>query len=65
LETGYEIQIDEEARGDTRFNEQDGAFFSHTEAIYKIKQPGPLQGSGYKITISASRRASGNSMKSR
>jgi hypothetical protein len=44
VHTGYEIQIDEEARGDTRFNEQDGAFFSHTGAIYKIKQLGSALG---------------------
>jgi choline dehydrogenase-like flavoprotein len=40
VHTGFEIQIDEEARGDTRFGEQDGAFFSHTGAIYKIKELG-------------------------
>lgn len=44
VHTGYEIQIDEEARGDTRFNEQDGAFFSHTGAIYKIKERGTAPG---------------------
>ena len=40
VHTGYEIQIDEEARGDSRFQEPDGAFFSHTGAIYKITQRG-------------------------
>jgi choline dehydrogenase-like flavoprotein len=40
VHTGYEVQIDEEARGDTRFNEPDGSFFSRTAAIYKIKSPG-------------------------
>jgi len=40
VHTGFEIQIDEEARGDTRFNEPDGAFFSRTGAIYKIKSLG-------------------------
>lgn len=40
VHTGYEVQIDEEARGDTRFNEPDGSFFSRTGAIYKIKTPG-------------------------
>jgi hypothetical protein len=41
VHTGFEIQIDEEARRDTRFpGEQDGAFFSHTGAIYKIKELG-------------------------
>src|SRR5215475_9995130 len=44
VHTGYEVQIDEEARGDTRFGEPDGAFFSHTGAIYKIKQLGSGQG---------------------
>ena len=44
VHTGYEIQIDEEARGDTRFNEPDGAFFSHTGAIYKVKQLGTSPG---------------------
>ena len=44
VHTGYEIQIDEEARGDTRFNEPDGSFFSRTGAIYKIKQPGTAPG---------------------
>jgi len=36
VHTGYEVQIDEEARGDTRFNEPDGSFFSRTGAIYKV-----------------------------
>src|SRR5262249_48188319 len=40
VHTGYEIQIDEEARGDTRFGEPDGSFFSRTGAIYKIKSQG-------------------------
>ena len=40
VHTGFEVQIDEEARGDTRFNEPDGAFFSRTGAIYKIKPLG-------------------------
>jgi hypothetical protein len=40
VHTGFEIQIDEEARGDTRFSEPDGAFFSRTGAIYKIKSLG-------------------------
>jgi 3-keto-disaccharide hydrolase/GMC oxidoreductase len=44
VHTGYEVQIDEEARGDTRFNEPDGAFFSHTGAIYKIKDLGSAPG---------------------
>jgi choline dehydrogenase-like flavoprotein len=40
VHTGFEIQIDEEARGDTRFGEPDGSFFSRTGAIYKIKTLG-------------------------
>ncbi|HYR21468.1 MAG TPA: family 16 glycoside hydrolase [Chthoniobacterales bacterium] len=45
VHTGFEIQIDEEARRDIRFpDEQDGAFFSHTGAIYKIKAPGTAPG---------------------
>jgi hypothetical protein len=34
--TGYEIQIDDEARGDTRKNEADGLPYNRTGAIYKI-----------------------------
>jgi hypothetical protein len=45
VHTGFEIQIDEEARADSRFpGEQDGAFFSHTGAIYKIKELGTAPG---------------------
>src|SRR5262249_36412493 len=44
VHTGFEIQIDEEARGDSRFNEPDGSFFSHTGAIYKIKTLGSTPG---------------------
>lgn len=44
VHTGFEIQIDEEARGDTRFGEADGAFFSRTGAVYKIKSLGTGQG---------------------
>jgi choline dehydrogenase-like flavoprotein len=40
VHTGFEIQIDEEARGDTRFGEPDGSFFARTGAIYKIKTLG-------------------------
>jgi hypothetical protein len=40
VHTGFEIQIDEEARGDTRFGEPDGSFFARTGAIYKIKALG-------------------------
>ncbi len=40
VHTGYEVQIDEEARGDKRFGEPDGSFFSRTGAIYKIKSAG-------------------------
>ncbi|MGH8643835.1 MAG: family 16 glycoside hydrolase [Gammaproteobacteria bacterium] len=44
VHTGFEIQIDEQARGDTRFGEPDGDFFARTAAIYKIKSPGTGQG---------------------
>jgi len=40
VHTGFEVQIDEEARGDTRFNEPDDSFFARTGAIYKITSPG-------------------------
>jgi hypothetical protein len=40
VHTGFEIQIDEEARGDKRFGEPDGSFFARTGAIYKIKSLG-------------------------
>jgi choline dehydrogenase-like flavoprotein len=36
VDTGYEIQIDEEARGDTRKGEADGHLFNRTGAIYKV-----------------------------
>jgi choline dehydrogenase-like flavoprotein len=36
VDTGYEIQIDEEARGDTRIGEGDGFPFNRTGAIYKV-----------------------------
>jgi len=44
VHTGFEIQVDEEARGDTRFGEPDGSFFARTGAIYKIKSLGTGQG---------------------
>ena len=44
VDTGYEIQIDEEARGDMRKNEADGLFFNRTGAIYKIKTQGTAAG---------------------
>jgi hypothetical protein len=40
VDTGYEIQIDEEARGDTRKNELDGFLYNRTGAIYKVKSFG-------------------------
>jgi hypothetical protein len=40
VDTGFEIQIDEEARGDSRIGEPDGHFFNRTGAIYKITTPG-------------------------
>jgi hypothetical protein len=50
VDTGYEIQIDEEARCDTRKKEpdgrqeQDGHFFNRTGAIYKVKARGTADG---------------------
>src|SRR5262249_22738815 len=44
VDTGYEIQIDDEARGDTRKNEADGLFFNRTGAIYKVKVLGTAPG---------------------
>ncbi len=44
VDTGYEIQIDEEARGDTRKNEGDGLPFNRTGAIYKVKNFGTALG---------------------
>lgn len=44
VDTGYEIQIDEEARGDTRKNEADGFSFNRTGAIYKVKASGTAPG---------------------
>jgi 3-keto-disaccharide hydrolase/GMC oxidoreductase len=36
VDTGYEIQIDEEARGDRRKSEADGLPYNRTGAVYKI-----------------------------
>ena len=44
VNTGFEIQIDEEARGDTRVGESDGLFFNRTGAIYKVKDFGTVDG---------------------
>jgi choline dehydrogenase-like flavoprotein len=44
VDTGFEIQIDEEARGDTRIGEADGRFYNRTGAIYKITEPGHQPG---------------------
>lgn len=50
VDTGYEIQIDEEARGDTRKKEPDGSpekdghFYNRTGAIYKVKDAGTAPG---------------------
>lgn len=44
VDTGYEIQIDEESRGDSRKGEADGHFYNHTGAIYKIRQHGDRPG---------------------
>jgi hypothetical protein len=40
IDTGYEVQIDEESRGDARIGEPDGLFFNHTGAIYKVTTAG-------------------------
>jgi len=39
-DSGYEIQIDEEARGDTRKHENDGFLYNRTGAIYKVQSLG-------------------------
>ena len=44
IDTGYEVQIDEEARGDRRINEADGFFFNRTGAIYKVTGAGSVPG---------------------
>ena len=44
VDTGYEVQIDEEARGDARKGEPDGLPYNRTGAIYKIKDLGSGNG---------------------
>jgi hypothetical protein len=44
VDTGYEVQIDEEARGDTRKSENDGLRYNRTGAIYKVKNFGTAPG---------------------
>ncbi len=44
VDTGYEIQIDEEARGDTRKGELDGFLYNRTGAVYKVKTIGTAPG---------------------
>src|SRR5262249_9013069 len=44
VDMGYEVQIDEEARGDTRKAEVDGLLFNRTGAIYKVTQFGTAPG---------------------
>ncbi len=44
VDTGFEVQIDEEARGDTRFGEVDGLRFNRTGAIYKVRNFGAGDG---------------------
>lgn len=41
---GFEVQLDEEARGDSGIAEQDGFFYNKTGAIYKVKQQGTQPG---------------------
>jgi hypothetical protein len=63
VDTGYEIQIDEEARGDSRklepdgSPEQDGHFYNRTGAIYKVKAAG--QGPGQQNYTNARKLAAG------
>ncbi|HEV8261413.1 MAG TPA: family 16 glycoside hydrolase [Burkholderiales bacterium] len=45
VDTGFEIQIDEEARGQAPLGEGDGLFYNRTGAIYKIKNRGTAPGS--------------------
>jgi hypothetical protein len=44
VNTGFEVQIDEEAGGDKSILEGDGFPFNHTGAIYKIKDFGTADG---------------------
>lgn len=44
VNTGFEIQIDDEARGDTNLQEPDGLFYNRMGAIYKIKDQGTNPG---------------------
>lgn len=44
VNTGFEVQIDEEARGDKSIGEGDGFLYNHTGAIYKIKDFGTAEG---------------------
>src|SRR4051812_25332870 len=44
VDTGYEIQIDEEARGDTRIAEADGFVYNRTGAMYKVTNLGTAPG---------------------
>jgi 3-keto-disaccharide hydrolase len=44
VDTGYEVQIDEEARGDTRRNEPDGQPSHRTGAIYNVTALGTAVG---------------------
>jgi hypothetical protein len=43
-DTGYEIQIDEEARGGTRKGEPDGLLYNRTGTVYKVKTSGSSPG---------------------
>lgn len=44
VDTGYEIQIDDEARGNAGIGEPDGFFYNRTGAIYKITAAGTAPG---------------------
>jgi choline dehydrogenase-like flavoprotein len=44
VDTGFEVQIDDEARGNTLIGEPDGFFYNRTGAIYKIEKLGAAPG---------------------
>lgn len=44
VDTGFEVQIDDEARGNVLIGEPDGFFYNRTGAIYKIKERGTAPG---------------------
>jgi hypothetical protein len=44
VDTGFEVQIDDEARGDGRIGEADGLPYNRTGAIYRIQNFGTAPG---------------------